>query len=129
MDHAERQRLKQLANDSIIATFGYDTNEARLAQALEGAVEEFQFIATECDHCKFCDIHGEVEDDEIQVDAGEIQHIHGELKKQVQAFKDLHVKFSGAVAESDVDDLVEELASQIEETEGYVDELEAELLP
>lgn len=129
MDHAERQRLKQLANDSIIATFGQERNEARLAQALEGAIEEFQFIATECDHCKFCDIHGEVEDDEIQIDANEIQRIHGELKKQVQAFKDLHVKFAGAVAESDVDDLIEGLASQIEEMESYVDELEAELLP
>lgn len=129
MDKSERQRLKQLANDSIIATYGYDTNESRLAVALESAVEEFECIATDCDHCKFCDIHGEVEDDEIQVDVSEVVRIHGELKKCIQTFKDLHVKFAGAVAESDVDDLVEELASQIEETESYVDELEAEVLP
>lgn len=129
MDHLERQRLKQLANDSIIATFGRDDNEARLAVALESCVDEFHFIATDCDHCKYCDVHGEVYDDSIDVDAGEIIRIYGELKKQMQAFKDLHVKFAGAVAESDVDDLIEELASQIEEAEGYVDELEAEVLP
>lgn len=39
MDHNERQQLRQLANDSIITTFGQDTNEARLAQALERACE------------------------------------------------------------------------------------------
>lgn len=43
MDHAERQRLKQLANDSIIATFGQETNEARLAQALERCVDVLEY--------------------------------------------------------------------------------------
>jgi hypothetical protein len=124
MDIAERTRLKTLANDAVIATFGVDGRESRLATALESAVEELAHIATECDHCKYCDVHGEVEDDEIPVDANEIIRIHGELKKQLQVFKDLHVKLSAAVAESDIDDLVDELASQIEEAEGYLDELE-----
>lgn len=129
MDASERARYKQLANDSIIATFGRDDNEARLAQALEQCVDELEYIATECDQCQYCDVHGEVEDDTIAVDVNEVLRIHGELKKQVQAFKDLHVKFSGAVAESDVDDCVEELESQIVEVEDWVSELEAEVLP
>lgn len=129
VDSSERARYKQLANDSIIATFGRDDNEARLAQALEQCVDELEYIATECDQCKYCDVHGEVEDDTIAVDVNEVLRIHGELKKQVQAFKDLHVKLSGAVAESDVDDCVEELESQIVEVEDWVSELEAEVLP
>lgn len=43
MDHGERQRLKQLANDSIIATFGQETNEARLAQGLESAIDALEY--------------------------------------------------------------------------------------
>lgn len=43
MDQAKRQRLKQLANDSIIATFGQETNEARLAQALESTVDALEY--------------------------------------------------------------------------------------
>lgn len=129
MDHSERQRLKRLANDSIIATFGQETNEARLAQALENSVEEFEFIATGCDHCKFCSTHGEVEDDEIPVDPNEIIRIHGELKKQLQSFKDLHHKFDDADEVTDIPDLVNELASQIEELESGIDELEAEVAP
>lgn len=129
VDQSERQQLKQLANDSIIATFGQESNEARLAQALESTVDELTIIATECDHCKYCNIHGEVEDDEISVDVNEVIRIHGELKKSLQSLKDLHGKFNDAVAESDVDDLVNELASQIEEIEGDIDELEVEVLP
>lgn len=129
MDSVERARLKQLANDSVIATFGYDNTESRLALALESAVEEFEFIATGCDHCKFCDVHGEVEDDEISIDANEIIRIHGELKKSLQAFKDLHHKFDDADEVTDIPDLVNELASQIEELESGIDELEAEVAP
>lgn len=54
MDKAERQRLKQLANDSIIATFGRETNEARLAQALEQCVGEIERLNTR-PHCATCD--------------------------------------------------------------------------
>jgi hypothetical protein len=44
----------------------------------------------------------------------------------VAAFKDL--KFAGAVTETEVDDLVDELALQIEETEDSVNKLEAEVV-
>lgn len=134
MDCSERQRLKQLANDAIIATFGLDNQESRLAAGLETTVEELEHITTECDHCKYCDVHGEVEDDEIPVDANEIIRIHGELKKQMQAFKDYHVRLSDDLAEWEATgeigtNLSENLAEIIEETESYIDELEAEVLP
>lgn len=129
MDHAERQQLKRLANDSIIATFGQGSNEAKLAQALESTVDELTVIATECDHCKYCDVHGEVEDDSIAVDVNELLRIHGELKKSLQSLKDLHGKFDDANEVTDIPDLVNELASQIEEIESDIDELEAELQP
>lgn len=134
MDQAERARLKQLANDSVIATFGCDNTESRLALALESAVEEFEFIATGCDHCKYCDIHGETDDDGILVNVNEIVRIHGELKKTMQALKDYHVRLSGDLAEWETTgelgtSLAEDLAEIIEETQGYVDELEAEVTP
>lgn len=40
MDKPERQRLKRLANEAIIATFGNDSREQRLAEALEKAIDE-----------------------------------------------------------------------------------------
>lgn len=39
MDKGERQRLKTLANEAIIATFGNDSREQRLAEGLEQCVE------------------------------------------------------------------------------------------
>lgn len=65
MDHHERQRLKQLANDSIIATFGQDSRESRLAEALEKCIEELELIATDCEHCRLCGIHGDCDLDDI----------------------------------------------------------------
>ena len=129
MDKTERTRLKQLANDAVIATFGTDCPEAWLAVALERCVEELEFIAEECDHCKFCDVHGEVEDDSTAVDVNELVRIQGELKKQVQAFKDLHGKFDDADDVTDIPDLVNDFAMQVEELESDVDELEAEVSP
>src|SRR5689334_16571475 len=96
MDRTERIRLKRLANDAVIATFGYDSRESQLAVALEDSVEELEFIAEECDHCKYCTTHGEVEDDEIPVDVNEIVRVHGQLKKQAAALKELHGKFDDA---------------------------------
>lgn len=116
MDNVQLTKWKQLANDAVIATYGYDSRESRLAEALERATETLSEMSNDCD-------------DSLDVDVNEVLRIHGELKKQVASLKDLHVKFAGAVAESDVDDLVEELASQVEEIEGYVDELEAEVIP
>src|ERR1043165_3762996 len=43
MDKAERTRLKQLANDAVIATFGYDNRESQLAVALEQCVEQLEY--------------------------------------------------------------------------------------
>lgn len=130
MDRAERTRLKQLANDSIIATFGQDCPEARLAVGLESSVEELEFIAEECDHCKICPCHGDHTDEMLPVNADEIIRIHGELKKQLQAFKDYHVKLTEKLDEwAETERFTEPLAEIIEETESYVDELEAEVLP
>jgi len=127
MDKAERIRLKQLANDAVIATFGYDSRESQLAVALEQCVDELESIASECEHCKTCQYHGNVEDNSIAVDVNELVRIHGELKKQLQAFKDLHGKFDDADEVTDVPDLVNELALQVEELESGIDELEAEV--
>lgn len=130
MDNSELQRLKQLANDSIIAIFGYDNDQARLATALESCLDELEYITDECDHCKTCPTHGGHEDDTIPIDAGEILRIHGELKKQIKALKDYHVELTTKLAEwADTERFTEPLAEIIEETEGYVDELEAEVLP
>jgi dissimilatory sulfite reductase (desulfoviridin) alpha/beta subunit len=130
VDRADRIRLKQLANDAVIENFGNDCPEARLAEALEQTIEELVFIAEECDHCKHCNTHGEVEDDEIPVDASEIIRICGELKKQIQAFKDYHVKLTEKLDEwADTERFTEPLAEIIEETQGYIDGLEAEVLP
>lgn len=111
MDHVERARLKQLANDSVIATFGRDNTESRLALALESAVEEFEFIATGCDHCKYCDVHGEVEDDSIAVDVVELLRIHGAIKQLSQKLQTVYG------------------TEDTEELQSCVDELGAELQP
>jgi len=50
MDRVERTRLKQLANDGIIATYGYDTRESRLAVALEQCIDELERL----DRCPAC---------------------------------------------------------------------------
>jgi uncharacterized protein Yka (UPF0111/DUF47 family) len=129
MEKAERTRYKHLANDAVVATFGEDSDASRLAQALEACVDELEFIADECDCCKTCPAHGDHTDEMLPIDADEILRIHGEMKKSIATFKDLHVKFAGALTEREVDDLVEKLASEIEEVESCVDELEAEVLP
>lgn len=58
VDSGERARYKQLANDSIIATFGRDDNEARLAQALEKCLEWIGDMASNCSTCSWCPDHG-----------------------------------------------------------------------
>ena len=50
MDQAERTRLKTLANDAVIATFGYDSRESRLAEALERCVDELDRL----NRCPVC---------------------------------------------------------------------------
>jgi len=61
MDKAERTRLKQLANDAVIATFGSDSRESRLAVALEQCVDELEYIGDKCPTCCVCDMHGDWE--------------------------------------------------------------------
>lgn len=130
MDKSERQRLKTLANEAIIATFGQDSREQRLAEGLESCLDVLDYIADECDHCKKCPTHGSYDDDSIDVDINEILRIHGELKKQVKALKDYHVELTVKLDEwADTERFTEPLAEIIEETEGYVDEIEAEVLP
>lgn len=59
MDKGERQRLKTLANEAIIATFGNDSREQRLAEGLEQCVEWIDDIADKCEHCRNCEHHGD----------------------------------------------------------------------
>lgn len=134
MDKAERQRLKQLANDSVIATFGQDTNEAKLAQALEQSIEELGFIAEECEHCKLCPCHGDRSDEPLPVDASEVLDVHAELKKLLQQFKDYHVRLSGDLAEWETSGelglrLPEDLAAIVEDMENELNELERCVIP
>lgn len=42
MDEVERKRLKELANDAIIASFGSGSREQRLAEGLERALEHIE---------------------------------------------------------------------------------------
>ena len=44
MDKAERIRLKQLANDAVIATFGNESREQKLAEALEQAIDHIEYL-------------------------------------------------------------------------------------
>jgi hypothetical protein len=57
MDKVERTRLKTLANDAVIATFGYDNRESRLAEALERCVDELDRLDT-TPHCSTCHCDG-----------------------------------------------------------------------
>lgn len=111
MDASERNKLRQLANDALIASLGSDSMEQRLAEGLERCVDDLAYITEQCDHCKYCDIHGEVEDDSIAVDVVELIRIQKALKESAGAFHRLYAT-----------EATEELVSM-------VDELEAEILP
>ena len=68
MDKPERQRLKQLAKDSIIDLFGADCRELELAEALEQAVSHIEYLRTEwrpvCRECnEFLMTYEEMEED------------------------------------------------------------------
>lgn len=129
MDKSERQRLKQLAIDTIIANPVHST-ATTLAEALEHCVDEIEDANMKCPTCSVCENHGDNEDDSIPIEASDVVNIHRELKKLLQQFKDYHVKLSDEIAESYDDNLRESaladnLAEIIEETESQVDELEA----
>lgn len=130
MDKAQRQQYKTLANDAIIRTFGIEGDEARLATALETCVDELCDIATDCEHCRTCDYHGDIEDDSIPIDAGEVIGVHGELKKLIKNLTDYHMKLSSELADEFPDLLLpNELAGIVEDIEQQVDELEACVTP
>lgn len=126
MDVSERNKLRQLANDALIASFGSDSTEQRLAEGLERCVEWIEETSTKCKTCSKCEDHGD-DGDEFTVDVNEIIRCHGELKKRVAALKELHGKFDDIEEAADVPDLVGELSMQIEEFESEVDDLEAEV--
>ena len=107
MDKAERQRLKQLANDSIIATFGQDTNEARLAQALEQAVEDLEY------HGDRIGPRVEADPEPAIVNLDTLQEIHRELKEQVGEVDDAVTAISDRV--SDLEKLAKDLRDTVRE--------------
>jgi hypothetical protein len=130
VDKAERTRLKTLANDAVIATFGSDNRESQLAEALERCVDELEDANSKCPTCSVCENHGDLLDESIKVDPSEILRIHSEFKDTLKALKDYHVKLSGEIADEFPDLLLaDDLASLIEEAEGVADELEAEVTP
>lgn len=57
MDASERARYKQLANDSIIATFGSGDREQQLAEALEKAIDHIEYLRTEYRPICDCGLH------------------------------------------------------------------------
>lgn len=130
MEVNERQRLRRLANDSIIETFGTNCSEQRLAEALESTVEELGFIAEECQHCKLCPAHGDHSDEMLPVDADGVLEVHGELKKQLQVLKDYHVRLVGQLALAQLaDKLGDDLGEIIVDIESEVNELERCVIP
>ena len=126
MDKSERQRLKTLANDGVIATFGLDNQHAQLATALETCVDELSDIATDCEHCKTCESHGDFTDDAIPIDAGEVMGVHRGLTASLKSLNDFHKRLFDLLPESA---LPNELTEIIEEVEEQVDELEACVIP
>lgn len=64
MDKSERARYKQLANDSIIATYGSGGREQQLAEALEKAMDHIEYLRAEYRPiCEDCDQRGKTYDE------------------------------------------------------------------
>lgn len=129
MDKAERIKLKQLANDAVIATYGSDGREPQLAGALENCLDELDFIADECDHCKTCETHGDHDDDSFPVDASEVLEAHKELTERVKTLKEIHVELAVLVAQFSTDRIDEKLADVIEELEQDILGVERCVIP
>lgn len=81
MDNADLQRWKTLANDAVVATFGTNSRESRLAVALESAVELLDETSNRCSTCSKCDDHGNVENEDIQVSADDVRVIYNRLSQ------------------------------------------------
>lgn len=110
MDHAERQRLKQLANDSIIATFGQETNEARLAQALEQCVDELEY------HGDCSGLQTEPEGAILNLDT--VQAVHKQLEERLVGLEKVVT-----LADEMVDDFKETLKDLKRDIKELGDEL------
>lgn len=122
MEKAERTRYRQLALDTIIGA-GIHSPEARLAEALEACVDDLDFIAHECDHCKTCAVHGDHADDALPVDADEVLDAHKELKTRLTELE----TFRDKLAKNDVcgSEIAQELADFIQDLSDDIDSVEA----
>lgn len=103
MDKAERTRLKRLANDAVIATFGYDTRESQLAVALEQCVDELDERDNKCPTCSACEDHGDGEG--IVINAEDVLLIRRSLAGIVAKLKDSTVGLLGENVASLEDEL------------------------
>lgn len=110
MDKSERARLKQLANDAIIATFGQETNEARLAQALEQAVDDLDYHG-DCDG-------RQVEPEGAILNLDTVQAIHKQLEERL-------AELERVVAT--VDDMADSLKESLKDLRRDIKELGDEL--
>lgn len=110
MDSSDRTRYKQLANDSIIATFGRDDNEARLAQALEKCVDEIEY------HGDCSGPQPEPEGAIVNLDT--LQAIHEQLKERLVEIEN---------ATNALDERLDDLREAVKDFKNDVKELGDEL--
>lgn len=110
MDQTERQRLKQLANDSIIATFGQETNEARLAQALERCIDVLEYHG---------DCNGpQPEPEGAILNLDTVQAIYEQLKERLTEFEKVTTT---------ADDMIDNLRETLKDLKHDLKELGDEL--
>lgn len=122
MDNETLTRWKTLANDAVIATFGEQTREQQLAEALEQAVEALDDSSNNCETCSICSEHGNKDDDRIgDVDVDAVLGVHRALKDD---FKDLN-----EFAEGLDDDDRTALLDKLNDLQSNIDELEATVIP
>lgn len=107
MDKSERQRLKTLANDAVIAEFGNDGLTARLAVALEQAIDDLEYHGD----CIGPRIEADPEPAIVNLDT--LQEVHRELKEQVGEIDDAITAINDRV--SDLEKLVRDLKDSIRE--------------
>lgn len=107
MDKSERQRLKTLANEAIIAEFGNDSLAARLAVALEQAVEQLEYHGD----CIGPRVESDPEPAIVNLDT--LQEIHRELKDQVGEIDDAITVINDRVV--DLEKLARDLKDSIRE--------------
>ena len=119
MDKGERQRLKTLANDAIVDLFGVESREARLAEALEQAVEDLEYHG-DC-------IGPRTEEDEVDpLDADHLRSIHLQLKERLTEVENTVTAIGEALWE-DRDAEIDELKEIVKELRKDVNELGDEL--